>query len=104
LVSTKVGLMMARVASKQFEMFDQLRKDGWHIFDMKEYEPKIFDVVDWCRGTLGSMLTVYDLDVWDCRWHAAQVEVPNSGYPGDVMILFAFKEESDYTMLKLKFV
>ena len=95
---------MARVASKQFEMFDQLRKDGWHIFDMKEYEPKIFDIVTWCRDTFGYMLTVYDADWHNCCWHAAQVEVPNSGYPGDVMILFAFKEESDYTMLKLKFV
>ena len=94
---------MARVASKQFEMFDQLRKDGWHIFDMKEYEPKIFDIVTWCRDTFGYMLTVYDADWHNCCWHAAQVEVPNSGYPGDVMVLFAFKDPADYTMLKLKF-
>ena len=94
---------MARVASKQFEMFDQLRKDGWHIFDMKEYEPKIFDIATWCRDTFGYMLTVYDADWHNCCWHAAQVEVPNSGYPGDVMVLFAFKDPADYTMLKLKF-
>ena len=94
---------MARVASKQFKMFDQLRKDGWHIFDMKEYEPKIFDIATWCRDTFGYMLTVYDADWHNCCWHAAQVEVPNSGYPGDVMVLFAFKDPADYTMLKLKF-
>jgi hypothetical protein len=94
---------MAGIATKQFEMFDQLRRDGWHIFDMKEYESKIFDVVDWCRDTLGSMLTVYDADFWNCRWHGAQVEVPNSGYPGNVMVLFAFKDPADYTMLRLKF-
>jgi hypothetical protein len=91
------------VIAKQFEMFDQLRKDGWHIYDMKEYEPKIFDIVTWCRDTLGYMLVSYDLDIQDCRWHGGQVDVPNSGYPGNVMILFAFKNEADYTMLKLKF-
>jgi hypothetical protein len=94
---------MAGITTKQIKMFDQLRRDGWHIFDMKEYESKIFDVVDWCRDTLGSMLTVYDADFWNCRWHGAQVEVPNSGYPGNVMVLFAFKDPADYTMLRLKF-
>ena len=94
---------MAGQIPQQFEMFDQLRRDGWHIFDMKEHEPKIFDIVEWCRDTLGNMLVMYDLDCYDCRWHGAQVEVPNSGYPGNVMVLFAFKDPADYTMLKLKF-
>ena len=94
---------MATIPSKQFEMFDQLKSDGWHIVEMKEYEPKIFDVVTWCRNTLGPMLTVYDMDIRDCCWHGGQIEVPKESYPGGVLILFAFKDEADYTMLRLKF-
>lgn len=87
----------------EFKLFEQLAKDGWYLVDMAQHEPAIFDIVMWCRDTLGPMLVMYDMDIWDRRWHAAQVEVPNSGYPGNVMILFAFKEAADYTMLKLKF-
>lgn len=88
---------------KQFEMFEQLRQDGWHIFNMKEFEPRIFEVVTWCRDNLGPMLTIYDIDSYNCKWHGGQIEVHNTPYPGGVMTLFAFKDPADFTMLKLKF-
>ena len=88
---------MAGIASKQFEMFDQLRKDGWTIYDMAEFEPKIFDIVAWCRDTFGSMLVMYEADIINCRWHGGMVEMMEKPYT-----LFAFKDPADYTMLKLK--
>lgn len=88
---------MAGIASKQFEMFDQLVKDGWTVHNMAEYESKIFDVVEWCRQTLGPMLTMYEADIIDCRWHGGLVVMMEKPYT-----LIAFKDPADYTMLKLK--
>jgi hypothetical protein len=93
---------MAGYPNPEFEMLDQLRRDGWHLHDMAEYESKIFDVVEWCRQTLGNMLTMYDADVIDCRWHGATVSMPTADKPQRYMCIFAFKEEADYTMLRLR--
>ena len=91
---------MAGIAtSVEFEMFNQLHKDGWYIVDMAEHEPAIFDIVQWCRETLGPMMIMYDWDQ-DCVWHGGMIEM----YPGGGMkTLFAFRNPADYTMLKLKF-
>lgn len=90
---------MAGIRTDNFEMFEQLRQDGWYIYDMKPYDHKIFDVIAWCRESLGNMLTVYDADILSTRWHGSQVDTYGAG----IMLLFAFKDEADYTMLKLKF-
>jgi hypothetical protein len=87
------------VLNKQFDMFDQLKNDDWYMVDMTEYQFKIFDIVTWCRDTLGPMLTIYDADIRNCRWHGGQVDTHVAG----VLMLFAFKDEADYTMLRLKF-
>ena len=90
---------MVGIRTQQFDVIKQLREDGWYVYDMKEFEPKISEVVKWCRDTLGSMLVMYDMDVWNCRWHGPLVDTYGAG----MLLLFAFKEEADYTMLKLKF-
>lgn len=87
------------VLNKQFDMFDQLKNDDWYMVDMTEYQFKIFDIVTWCRDTLGPMLVIYDAGIRNCRWHGAQVDTYGAG----VLMLFAFKDEADYTMLRLKF-
>lgn len=85
---------------REFDIIEQLHKDdGWYVHDMKEFGPKMFEVFDWCCDTIGPMLTVYDADIRDCRWHGARVDTYGAG----VLFLFAFKNEADYTMLKLKF-
>ena len=91
---------MAGIAtSVEFEMFNQLHKDGWYLVDMAPHEPAIFDIVEWCRETLGPMMISYDLD-WDRVWHGGIIEP----YPGGGMkTLFAFRNQADYIMLRLKF-
>ena len=83
----------------EFDLLDQLRKDGWYIVDMAEHEPNIRDIVKWCNEILGKMLIMYDLDYWVCRWHGGTIEVSDN----KLLTIFAFKSEADYTMLKLKF-
>ena len=83
----------------ELKMFEQLADDGWYVVDMAEHEPKIFDIVEWCRETLGPMMIMYDLD-WNCNWHGGMLEM----YPGGgLKTLFAFRNAADYTMLRLKF-
>lgn len=91
---------MALVDNKtEFKLFEQLVKDGWYLVDMAPHEPAIFDIVKWCRETLGPMMVMYDLDQ-DCVWHGGMIE----SYPGGGMkTLFAFRNPADYTMLQLKF-
>jgi len=95
---------MAGIApSVEFKMFDHLVElDGWTVYDMTEFETKIYGVVDWCKTTLGPMLVIYDIDRHHCRWHAAMLEVPNSGDLSTLKCLFAFKDPADYTMLRLR--
>lgn len=94
---------MAGIApSVEFKLFDQLAMDGWSVYDMTEFEAKIFNIVDWCKTTLGPMLVIYDTDGHRCRWHAGMLELPDTGYPSTLKCLFAFKDPADYTMLKLK--
>ena len=82
----------------EFNLFNQLVKDGWYVVDMAEYEPAISDIVTWCRTTLGPMMIMYDSDQ-DCVWHGGMLEMPPGG---SLKTLFAFRNEADYTMLRLK--
>lgn len=93
---------MAGYPNPEFEMLDQLRRDGWSIYDMAEFEPNIMEIVTWCRETLGYMLTMYEADVIDCRWHGATVSMPTADEPDRYMCIFAFKDPADYTMLQLR--
>lgn len=85
--------------SIEFKMFEQLATDGWYVVDMAQHEPKIFDIVEWCRTTLGPMMISYDLD-WDRVWHGGIIEQYSGG---PLKTLFAFRNTADYTMLRLKF-
>ena len=43
-----------------FDLMDQLRRDGWQLYDMADFEPIIGPVTEWCRNTLGPMMVSYD--------------------------------------------
>ena len=86
----------------EFDIMNQLRRDGWQLYDMAEFQPNIGPVTEWCRNTLGPMMVSYDYDQ-HCNWHGALVEMPGS-QQGTAYhkCIFAFKNTADYTMLKLK--
>ena len=94
---------MAGYQKPEFVLLDQLKKDGWSMHDMGEYESRLGEIATWCRQTLGNMLMIYDADIIDCCWHGTTLALPTADEPDRSLCVFAFKNEADYTMLKLKF-
>ena len=88
---------MAGYQHSEYQLLDQLRKDGWTLQDMTQYERQIFKIVPWCRETFGDMLVIYDVDAWQCRWHGTTLKVGDRHLP-----IFAFKDPADLTLLQLR--
>lgn len=88
---------MAGYSNSEYALLDQLRKDGWTLQDMTQYERQIFKIVPWCRETFGDMLVIYDMDAWHCRWFGTTLKVSDQYLP-----IFAFKEAADLTLLQLR--
>jgi len=93
--------MMAGYVPSEYQLLDQLRKDGWTLQDMSPYEKNMFHVVSWCRETFGDMLVIYEADEWRCRWHGSSVRLKYE--KGDKYLpIFAFKDPADLTLLQLR--
>jgi len=89
---------MANNLHTAYGLLDQLRKDGWTMQDMSQYEHRIFQIVPWCRETFGDMLVIYDVDEWRCRWHGTTLKVNDRQH----LPIFAFKDPADLTLLQLR--
>lgn len=88
---------MAGYIPSEYQLLDQLRRDGWTLQDMTAYEQQIFKIVPWCRETFGDMLVIYEADEWRCRWHGTTLKVSDNYVP-----IFAFKDPADLTLLQLR--
>lgn len=92
------GVDMAGMIKSEYRVLDDLRRDGWNLYDMAEYEPNIFKIADWCREQFGPMLINPELD-WGCEWHGTTLELPPERR---YFTIFAFKNPAHYTLLKLR--